>query len=263
MEVLMKMNMEQNILFEKLEEIKKEIEEGICNIYSSSNFHGDFSEIYETFFDDEKKCPHKYFIYDYGTNNGRFCEYSEQGPEKQLMTYSSDGSLCIEDFKNGVAYKEVTYKDGKKNGYYLNAYPNGCLKEEGFYDNDLKCGDYRKYTPKGVLIRQAQYHNGQLNGTCVDYYDNGNLKGISVYKDGLKNGVCSHTDLEGITTTTVYVNGQEKVPLSSAHKTTSKKISNLNDVLLSCSKSDKDNTKHAPQKGIVPPKIVFPSRGGR
>lgn len=260
MEFSMEMNAEQKMLFEKLDEIKKDIESGASNTYSSSNFHGDFSEGYETFFDDEKKCPHKYFMYDYGSNNGRFCEYSKQGPEKQLMTYSEDGYLCVEDFKNGLLYKETTYKDGKKNGYYLNSYPNGGLKEEGYYHNDLKCGDCREYNPKGVLVRQAQYHNGQLNGTCIDYYDNGNLKEVSVYKDGLKNGVCTYTDLEGVTTTRTYIDGQEKETLSTIYHRKSNTSSNLSDVLSFYSKSDRNDKT---VKGIVPPKVVLPSRSGR
>lgn len=259
----MKMNAEQKILFEKLYEIKKDIESGIPNTYSSSNFNGDFSEVYETFFDEEKTRPYKYFMYDYGTNNGRFCEYSEQGPEKQLMTYSEDGSLCIEDFKNGKTYQEVTYKDGKKEGYYINSYPDGTLKEEGYYYNDLKCGDCRKYNSKGVLVRQAQYHDGQLNGTCIDYHDNGNLKEISVYKNGLKNGVCTYTDLEGVTTTTLYVNGQAQTPETSTYRKGLNMSLNRSDGLWHHSKSDSDNKMHMSQKGLVPPKIVLPNRGGR
>ncbi|MBR5130276.1 MAG: toxin-antitoxin system YwqK family antitoxin [Alphaproteobacteria bacterium] len=208
-------NAEQQLLFGKLDEIKKEIESGVFSTYSSSNFYGNFVEGYETFFDEEKKRPHKYFMYDYGTNNGRFCEYSDEGPEKQMMTYDSDGRLRIEDFKDGLIYEEMSYKNGKKEGYYLKRHPNGKVQEEGFYKDGLRHGECTDYQLDGTPIRHAEYQNGILDGNCTDYYENGKIKEVVSYKNGQKDGLCDLYDLDGNITSKFYIEGQDQGSLPS------------------------------------------------
>lgn len=251
-------NAEQQILFEKLDEMKKEIERGVYNTYSSSIFHGNFEEVYETFFDDEKKRPHKYFMYDYGSNNGRFCEYTEEGPEKQIMTYDSDGRLYIEDFKDGLIYEEVSYKNSQLHGYVLQRHQNGNIKEEGYYKNGLRdqygyqgleCVDYRE---DGTLIRKAQYTDGQLDGTCTDYHENGKVKEVACYILGQKDGLCEYYDLDGHITQEFYMDGQKMENVPTDQELLSAVDSLSFDELLSSfeSRQDLSNSLNEQPKGL-------------
>ena len=126
------LNVEQKKIFSKLDELKQDIKNGKSFDYEDSILSGDRIAFVQTFYDDEKKHPHQYFGYNYTTQACTFCEYSQEGPEKQMMNYYN-GSLQIEDFKDGVIYEEVSYKNNQLNGHVLQRYANGQVKEDAYY----------------------------------------------------------------------------------------------------------------------------------
>jgi len=113
------------------------------------------------------------------------------------------------------------YKDGKKNGvwYCYNDYNQKIQKLETFKDG-LREGIYLEFNPNGIIIKEEFYKKGLLHGICKEYdvwdlktntvYINGKIQGIkksyytnmaksyeqgvtnimeeSFYLDGLKNG---------------------------------------------------------------------------
>ena len=48
-------------------------------------------------------------------------------------------------------------------------------EEEGFYENDLKTGTWKKYSLEGVKIAEENYNWGKLNGRSYYYTYNGGL----------------------------------------------------------------------------------------
>ena len=213
------LNEEQRKMFDKLDGIKHDIFQGIPYEYSElKNVYGKDVSI-QTFYDDEKKKPCKFFGYNYETGNCSFCEYTQEGPEKQMANYV-EGHLQIEDFKDGIIYEEVEYKGGQLHGHVLQRYPNGQVKEDAYYKNGLRdqygyhgleCIDYRE---DGTPIRKAQYTEGQLDGNYIDYYENGKEREVANYILGQKEGLCKIYDIEGNVTEEFYMDGQkmEKMP---------------------------------------------------
>ena len=208
------LNAEQKKIFSKLDELKQDIKNGKSFDYEDSILSGDRIAFVQTFYDNEKKQPHQYFGYNYTTQACTFCEYSQEGPEKQMMNYDINGRLHIEDFKNGLLYEEVSYKNNQLNGHVLQRYANGQVKEDAYYQNGERdqygyhgfdCIDYRE---DGTVIRKAQYTAGQLDGNCIDYYDNGKIKEVANYLLGQKDGLCEQYDLQGNKTEIFYMNGK-------------------------------------------------------
>ncbi len=124
----------------------------------------------------------------------------------------SDGTY-EEFYPNGeVLKKSIEYKDGKKNGAFLEYYSNGKTKTEASFVNDLDNGVRNKYydsgqlkseenyamgqregwtkvyTKKGILQSEVLYHKDECDGPFNTYYDNGKPAKIFNFKKGLKNG---------------------------------------------------------------------------
>ena len=72
----------------------------------------------------------------------------------------------------------------KKNGEYLEFYPNGVLKASGKYMKDKLHGDWKWFRKTGVIMRSGSFKNGELVGTWITY----DAKG-KVYKKTLMSGV--------------------------------------------------------------------------
>ncbi len=223
------LNAEQKQMFAKLDILKQDIENGSVFDYEDSILSGDRIAFVQTFYDDEKKRPHKYFGYNYGTGACTFCEYSAEGPEKQMMSYY-DGSLQIEDFKEGLIYEEIGYKNNQLEGHVLQRYPNGQMKEDAYYKNGLRDQygyhglECRDYNEQGVLIKKAQYTAGQLDGTYVEYYENGQIKVNASYILGQKDGLCETYDVNGRVSEEFYMKGQKMEKVS-----TDKELASISD----------------------------------
>lgn len=83
----------------------------------------------------------------------------------------------------------IQYKEGKKNGLFLEFNKEGYIVKKIDYKNDLIDGSYCEWARSGVLLKKQEYKNGQLDGRTVICYDNGFLQEESEYKEGKKNGV--------------------------------------------------------------------------
>ena len=57
----------------------------------------------------------------------------------------------------------------KKNGEYLEFYPNGVLKAQGKYKGNSLHGDWKWFRKTGVIMRSGTFKNGEQTGTWVTY----------------------------------------------------------------------------------------------
>lgn len=89
-------------------------------------------------------------------------------------------------YSEGKLIKEVTFKDGVKDGLCKNYYDDGRLKTTIIYSNNLKSDTSRWYYPEGMVYRATPYRNNMLNGVQVKYYKNGRVQAEIPYKDGLR-----------------------------------------------------------------------------
>lgn len=89
-------------------------------------------------------------------------------------------------YSEGKLIKEVTFRDGAKNGLCKNYYDDGRLKTTIIYSNNLKSDTSRWYYPEGMVYRETPYRNNMLNGVQVKYYKNGRIQAEIPYKNGFR-----------------------------------------------------------------------------
>jgi antitoxin component YwqK of YwqJK toxin-antitoxin module len=82
--------------------------------------------------------------------------------------------------------KEVTFKNGIKEGLNSNYYDDGRLRSTIIYKNGLRSDTAKWYYPEGDLYRATPYTNDTINGTQLKYHKNGRLMAELPYKMGLR-----------------------------------------------------------------------------
>ncbi|MAD11452.1 MAG: hypothetical protein CMC04_01855 [Flavobacteriaceae bacterium] len=85
--------------------------------------------------------------------------------------------------KNIITIK-VSYKDGKREGEYLEYYENGQLRFKRNYKDGKLEGEYLIYYESGQLKKKNNYKNGKRDGENIHYWENGQLYKTEIYKDG-------------------------------------------------------------------------------
>lgn len=125
----------------------------------------------------------------------------ESGKENGITTeFDFDGKKYFErEFKKGelTAVKnynkkgEVIFASTKKGKkiQYKSFYPDGLLRSEGAYENDIRSGEWKYYTSYGTLSAIEKYENGESVDTSKYFYNNGQLKSREVYVNGELNGI--------------------------------------------------------------------------
>lgn len=83
----------------------------------------------------------------------------------------------------------IQYKDGKKNGLYLEFDKQGNIIKKIDYKNDLIDGLNCVWNKGGRLSVKQEYKEGQLDGQSMIYYDNGFIQEESNYKEGKRHGM--------------------------------------------------------------------------
>ena len=94
------------------------------------------------------------------------------------------GWNCPVDFKDLVGRKGLYYKKfsdvpftGKTTG-----------KTQGTFKNGKKDGPFVDYWDNGQLESQGTYKNGKMDGPYVSYHDNGQFRAKGTLKDGKREG---------------------------------------------------------------------------
>lgn len=83
----------------------------------------------------------------------------------------------------------IQYKDGKKDGLYLEFDKQGGIVKKIDYNDDLIDGLNCVWNRGGRMSVKQEYQKGKLNGKSTIYYDNGFIQEESYYKDGKRHGV--------------------------------------------------------------------------
>ena len=106
----------------------------------------------------------------------------------------------------------VTSTTEKKSGKCLEYYPNGKVKKETHWVDNLLHGDAMYFDSLGSLIAEQEYFNGELNGISkhykngklaqlfhyksdsingefIEFYENGKVAAIGTFENGLEKGI--------------------------------------------------------------------------
>lgn len=129
--------------------------------------------------------------------------YNKEGEVDSSVTY-----------KNGrVLYQGIVDAQGLKQGPWKYFYPDGTLKAEGRYQNDLKIGPWKYYFSDGSLEQEGSYILGQPEGLWTWYFPDGSIRREEQYLSGLADGTSiEYNDTGAVIAQGQYVEGLKDGP---------------------------------------------------
>lgn len=101
------------------------------------------------------------FTYSDGKKEGLSKEYDKEGKIITLLEYREDFLVSRERINR-------TDKNGLKQGDWKEFYPNGAVKSEKSYRDDLIHGYYKEYDNRGKLVLTMLYDNGAVVKSRVE-----------------------------------------------------------------------------------------------
>jgi uncharacterized protein len=101
------------------------------------------------------------FIYNAGKKEGLSKEYDKDGNIITLLEYNNDFLVSREKINR-------TDKNGLKQGDWKEFYPNGGIKSEKTFKDDLINGYYKEYDTSGKLVLTMLYQNGAIVKSRVE-----------------------------------------------------------------------------------------------
>jgi hypothetical protein len=105
----------------------------------------------------------------------------------ETITVPDTGYTGIKQYMSGqLLVKEVTFKNGVREGLMKSFYQNGKLRQTFWYGNGLRQDSAKWYYEEGEVFRSTPYKNDTIDGTQKQYYRNGRLKARLSYKKGLR-----------------------------------------------------------------------------
>lgn len=82
--------------------------------------------------------------------------------------------------------KEVTFKNGIRQGLMKTYNPNGTLLQTFWYEKGLRSDTACMYYEDGKIFRKTPYLRDSMNGTQIQYYKTGKVKAKLSYVIGLR-----------------------------------------------------------------------------
>lgn len=117
----------------------------------------------------------------------RWLEYYCNGNVKNQLSFVNgrpDGYAKIYH-ENGKISEEGMWKNNRWVGTYKLYYPNGQVQHEFvFNSNGKREGNQKYYYENGQLAIEGAFANGKESGLIKEYYENGDLKAEKNYQDG-------------------------------------------------------------------------------
>ncbi len=118
---------------------------------------------------------------------GKWLEYYCNGNMKNQLTFQNgrpDG-YAVMYHENGKISEEGNWKNNRWNGPYKLYYENGHPQHEfSFNPSGKRQGPVKYYYENGQIAIEATFVNGKETGIVREYYENGDLKAEKLYIDG-------------------------------------------------------------------------------
>ena len=92
-------------------------------------------------------------------------------------------------FKTGPKHREGLYKDGKKDGLWIEWYLQGQKSEGATWRDGKKHGLLTRWYENGQKMQEINYKDGEKHGLETDWNRNGQKSSERTYKDGKKDGL--------------------------------------------------------------------------
>jgi antitoxin component YwqK of YwqJK toxin-antitoxin module len=113
--------------------------------------------------------------------------------KKELLTavdtvsVPDTGYTGIKKYMNKeILVKEVTFKNGVREGLMKSFYQDGRMRQSFWYENGLREDSAKWYYEDGQVFRATPYKHDTVDGIQQQYYKNGRIKARLGYKKGLR-----------------------------------------------------------------------------
>jgi hypothetical protein len=108
------------------------------------------------------------------------------------------GYTGIKQYMSGkYIVKEVTFKNGVRDGLMKSFYQDGRLRQTFWYKNGVREDSAKWYYQEGQVFRSTPYKNDTVDGIQKQYYRNGRLKARLTYTKGLRKPLLEEFTPEG------------------------------------------------------------------
>jgi hypothetical protein len=123
--------------------------------------------------------------------------------------------------KNGNVLLRAKYVKGIPHAKFESYYPDGKIKESGYFDFGLRNGKWKSFFESGKKQSHRNYKIGVMDDTQFYYYENGQPQIQFTYNNGLPNGACKRWYSDG----QLFETGQLTDGIQSGHWTVDLKLS--------------------------------------
>ncbi|HRE73256.1 MAG TPA: hypothetical protein PK798_09680 [Flavobacteriales bacterium] len=109
----------------------------------------------------------------------------------EQINYDTKGNrqgLYKSYYSTGELYREITYVDGKADGYIKEYFKNGKISFHNELKNDTRHGSAKDYFLDGTIQGEYQYVDGKKNGKSIIYYKTNAVRYEVDYKDDKYSG---------------------------------------------------------------------------
>ncbi|MEI8225671.1 MAG: hypothetical protein WCG82_07055 [Bacteroidota bacterium] len=119
--------------------------------------------------------------------NGKGTAKKDTQTANDTITVSDTGYTGIKQYMSGqVLVKEVTFKNGVREGLMKSFYQDGRVRQTFWYKNGLREDSAKWYYLEGQVFRSTPYNNDTIDGTQKQYYRNGRVKAKLSYIKGFR-----------------------------------------------------------------------------
>jgi hypothetical protein len=119
--------------------------------------------------------------------NGKGAVKKDLQSSTDTTSVSDTGYTGIKQYFSGnILVKEVTFKNGIRQGIMKSFYPNRKLRQTFWYENGLRADSAKWFYEEGQLFRSTPYKNDTVDGIQKQYFRNGRLKAKIGFKKGMR-----------------------------------------------------------------------------
>lgn len=94
----------------------------------------------------------------------------------------------VKNYVTGEVSRRYHTINGKKEGVMTDFHPDGSLKAERFFENDVQVGKTTIYHKNGKIREVQYYKDGKIHGGDTTFYEDGKPEMVVTFNTGLKDG---------------------------------------------------------------------------
>lgn len=130
--------------------------------------------------------------------NGKGSGKKDAKAQADTITVPDTGYTGIKQYMSGqLLVKEVTFKNGVREGLMKSFYQDGKLYQTFWYHNGFREDSARWYYRDGSVFRATPYKMDTVDGIQKQYYSNGKVKAKIGYIKGLRTPYIEEFDKNG------------------------------------------------------------------